>query len=56
MTPNGRPVGPPNGTPEEQFAEDLKSSKHFEASLVWRELLAIALVVALVVSRQLWFV
>ena len=42
-------------TPEEQYAEDLKSSRHFEASLVWRELVAIAIVVAVVVVRQLWF-
>jgi len=41
---------------EAEFAEDLKSSRHFEASLVWRESLAIALVVALIVMRQLWFI
>jgi hypothetical protein len=41
---------------EEQFDADMKSSVHFEASLLWREIIALLLVVALVVARQLWFV
>lgn len=43
-------------TREEEFAADLKTSRHFEVSLIWRELVALGLVVALVVARQLWFV
>lgn len=42
-------------TREEQFDDDLKTSRRFEVSLVWRELVALGLVAALVVARQLWF-
>lgn len=47
----------PAPSPEEtQFAADLETSKRFEASMFWREVLALCLVVALIVARQLWFV
>ncbi len=46
----------PVGDFEVQFADDLASSQRFEASLVWRELIAVTLVIAVIVIRQLWFI
>ena len=49
---------PETGDPSsdaERFERDLARSRRIERRLPWKELLAFALVVALLVARSLWF-
>lgn len=42
------------GSAEQAVVEEVAASRRFERSLLWRELVAVAVVVALVVLRQVW--
>lgn len=57
--PDDAPDRGPDDSVEELVAEyqdDLRSSRWYEGSLVWRELAAAAIVVAILLAHQLWHV